>query len=211
LYLHSRHQRLTQAWAELAQFTRGVRHKRWLQQAKQRARERIKEQDARWSGTRTLWRGWAKTRARVLGLRRGREFDAARWGERLRVRTVGGWVVGEGGGCEAGGLGEWPEERWFRVYKERRFSRVGAVTRGLRVASTFGARPTIWGESKLRIVEVMEEGGEKGDVLGKRRRDKEEEESSMTRKKLKTWVTCGCGRLVRLGTECNSRDCRENI
>jgi hypothetical protein len=174
LYLHSRHQRLTQAWAELAQFTRGVRHKRWLQQAKQRARDRIREQDARWSGTRTLWRGWVKSRARVLGLKRGREFDAARWGERLRVRTVGGWVVGEGV-VQAGGLGEWPEERWFRVYKERRFSRVGAVTKGLRVASTFGAEPTIWGRSKLRNVEVVGDEGGKGEVLGKRRRDEAEE------------------------------------
>jgi hypothetical protein len=149
-----------------------------------------------------------KSRARVLGLRRGKEFDAARWGERLRVRTVGGWVVGEGV-VQAGGLGEWPEERWFRVYKERRFSRVGAVTKGLRVASTFGAEPTIWGASKLRNVEVVEDEGVKGEVLGKRRRDEEEEEeANMPRKKLKTWVTCGCGRLVRLGTECSSRDCR---
>lgn len=140
----------------------------------------------------------------MLGLREAAEFDAARWGERLRVRTVGGWVVGEG---VFEGRVEWPEERWFRVYKERRFGRMGRAMRAVRLGTTFGAQPSVWGESRLREVEVVGDEGEMGSALGKRKRD-DEEEVSIPRKRLKAWITCGCGRLVRLGTECTSRDCR---
>lgn len=73
---------------------------------------------------------WINRWARAMGLDEAEQFDAHRWGENLRTRTVKGELT----------RGEWPSEDCFGVYKWRRYERRGEVPKAVRLATTYASQ-----------------------------------------------------------------------
>ncbi|AEO64185.1 f029c0d4-d97e-4464-a2da-c48ee1cba604 [Thermothielavioides terrestris] len=123
----ARWRRLELAKQEIRTFERCGRG--WWRREVQRLRRWIKERGAYRSRRQAEPRLGTALWARLCGLREAEEFDAHRWGEALRLRTVRGEMARD----------EWPTEECFRVYKWRRYGRLGEVPPAVGLGTSFAS------------------------------------------------------------------------